>query len=400
MSWLDDLVEAAAAAETPSSYIFWSGIATISAIVSPNVYINRGGIYKLSPNVFVMLIGESGLGKGFPIAISKKLVKIVNNTRLISGRNTIQAIVKDLGTSETDPKTGVPKFKDARGYVVSGEFSTLVQEDKAALPILTELYDKHWNEDWKNTTKGAGIDVLHSPTITLLGGSTPEHFANVVPESDVKGGFVGRILTVYEEDRSKINPLEDTEAVVEFPFERLSVYLKELAKVKGDFKFSDIGRKFWVKWYTEVRGKKFHDPTGAINRLPDNVLKVAMCLSLSESPELIIDAVHIAEAVERCMALTVDSRRLTDGKGASELGIPTKLVIWTLFKLPSHEIEKGKLLRMHYGQFDTYSLDRIIVTLEQAGLAKCFQRDKKVWLKMPDEAVESLKKNEERIMVK
>jgi len=396
LSWLAHLVEAAKKAETPSSYIYWCGISTISAIISPNVYINRGGIYKLSPNVFVMLIGESGLGKGFPVAVSKKLVKMVGNNRVITGRNTIQAILRELGTSETDPKTGIPKFKDARGYIVSGEFATLLQEDKAALPVLTELYDKHYNEEWQNSTKGAGVDTLISPTITLFGGSTPEHFSNVVPESDVKGGFVGRILTVYEEERSKVNPLEDTEAENDFPFNDLAVHLKEISKVKGAFKFTKPGKDYWVEWYKDIRTKKVHDPTGAINRLPDNVLKVAMCLAMSRGTELLIGEEDLEESITKCMNLTIDSRRLTEGKGASELGIPTKLVIHTLYKLENHEIAKSKLLQMHYGQFDVYALDRIIATLESADMITTRSVGGQVILQMSSEAVKNITRFMER----
>src|SRR5689334_13937048 len=119
MSWLDKLLEATENAETPRSYIYWAGISIISATIAPNVYINRGGYYKLQPNTFIFLIGESGLGKGLPINIARKLTKIVNTTRLIDGSNTIQSIIYELGNSETDQKSGVPKWKDSRGFIVS-----------------------------------------------------------------------------------------------------------------------------------------------------------------------------------------------------------------------------------------------------------------------------------------
>lgn len=395
MSWLDNLLLACEEAETPVSWNYWAGIASISAVVSPNVWINRK-FYKLSPNVFIMLIGESGIGKGFPIYVSKKLVNLSGATRVISGRNTIQSILKELGSTSSDEKTGVPKFKDARGFVVSGEFSTLLQEDKAALPILTDLYDKHYNENWDNSTKGSGIDKLVSPSVTLFGGSTPEHFSNVVPDSDVKGGFVGRILTSYAEERSKINPLSDTEADNNFPFNDLVEHLRLISLVKGPFKYGPGARAEWDEWYYAIRTKKVHDPTGAVNRLPDNVLKVAMCLSLADGVSLEISLCNLRESIDKCMNLTIDSRRLTEGKGASELGAPTKLVIYTLYKAPDYEMAKSKLLQQHYGQFDVYALDRIIQTLETAGMIQSYLKDRQTILKMLPEAVLSITKFMER----
>lgn len=396
MSWIDNLLKETTEAETPRNYIFWAGIATISAIVAPNVWINRGGVYKLSPNVFVMLIGESGLGKGLPINVSKKLVKMVGSTRVISGRNTIQAILKELAASETDEKTGVPKWKDSRAFIVSGEFSTLLQEDKAALPIITELYDTHYSEDWDNKTKGSGIDKLDRVNITLFGGSTPEHFRNVVPEADVRGGFVGRILTVYEEERWKINPLSDTSAELKFPYDELSEHLRTLALIKGPFSYCPDARKLWDEWYLDIRGRKIHDPTGAVNRLPDNVLKVAMCLALSKRIELFLHKEDLEEAIDRCMTLTIDSRRLTGGQGKSALGEQTHMVIQALLRAEENILPKSEILRRYYGQFDVYELDKIIQTLETAGIVDSALSEGQVYLRMKEEAVQAVKKFMER----
>lgn len=395
LSWIDCLLEATSEAETPTNYIYWAGISIISAVIGPHVYINRGGVYKLSPNTFIMLIGESGLGKGLPISVAKKLVRLVDSTRVIAGRNTIQAIIRDLSQSETSEKNGVPKFKDSRGYIVSGEFATLLQEDKSALPVLTEFYDTHFMSEWINTTKSAGVDKLTGINITLFGGSTPEHFNDVVPDADVKGGFVGRILTVFAEERSKINPLSDTEMTSEFPYEELANHLKLISQVKGAFKYTKDGKRLWEEWYTDIRTRKVHDPTGAVNRLPDNVLKVAMCLSLSRGVELLIHKTDLEEAIEKCMGLTIESRRLTEGKGRSELASGAKLVIKTLLQAVENKVTKSKLLQMHYGTFDVYELDRIIQTLEVADIIVQSHENGTV-INMTTNAIINLKKWMER----
>lgn len=395
-NWIDKLIKATEEAETPVSYIYWSGVATISAVIGPNVWINRRGVYKLSPNLFIMLIGESGLGKGLPINISKQLVTKVGSTRVISGRNTIQAIVQELGRTETNEKTGIPAFKDARGYIVSGELSTLLQEDKAALPILTELYDTHFNEDWKNTTKNSGKDKLDKVNVTLFAGSTPEHFQNVVPETDVKGGFVGRLLTVYAEKRSKINALEDTENEYQFPYEELLEHLRVISLVRGPFQYSPEGKVEWKRWYHEIRGREIHDPTGAVNRLPDNVLKVAMCLSMGDDIDKVIHKKHLEESIEKCMELTIDSRKLTEGKGKSPLGEQTKLVLEVLFRAENHMLTKSHILRRYYGQFDVHDLDKIISTLESADFIECSMVGGQVILQLKAEVVEGVNKLMER----
>lgn len=406
MSWLKKLLDATDQAETPRSYIYWAGISAISAVIAPNVYINRGGVYKLQPNLFIILIGESGLGKGLPIKIARRIVNLVGNTRVLYGNNTIQSIIFDLANSETDQKSGIPKWKDARGYIVSGEFATLLQEDKQALPTLTEFYDTHFvggvsGDDWKKSTKTSGRDKLEGLCVSLFAGSTPEHFQNTVPEHDVKGGFVGRLLTVYEEKRHRVNPLDDTETELEIPYEELSAWLIVISKMKGKFTWeNEEAREVWKTWYHDIKGpgRKIHDPTGAVNRLPDNVLKVAMCLSLARQCEkLVLSVDDLQESITKCMSLSIDSRRLTGDRGPSQIGAQVKFVTEVLFKAALEEevVTKGLLLRKYYGHFDLYELDRIISTLEASDICESYPMQgppADVMIRMKQGTVDNLKR--------
>ena len=205
MGWLDDVMKATSHAETPHSFIKWGALSAISAVAAPHVFLDRGGLYKVSPNTYVMLLARSGLGKGFPIWMAKALVEDVKCTRVISGRNSIQSVLKDLGSSHTTKDSNTPVFRDSRGFLVSGEFADFITYDPHALIILTDLYDTHYNSTWKNTTKGQGIDSLVKPCLTMFGASTPVHFKSVVPESSIGGGFIGRTLLVYEDKRSRNN---------------------------------------------------------------------------------------------------------------------------------------------------------------------------------------------------
>jgi hypothetical protein len=180
--------------------------------------------------------------------MSKRLVGMVNTTRVISGRSTIQKIIKDLSTSESDEKTGVPRFKDARGYIVSGEFATSVQRDLDMFTILTDLYDTHANlEGWTNSTKSGGAEYLKAPCVTLFSGASPEHFEDYIPKANIYGGFVGRTLLIYEEKRWKINSLTE-ELTEEIDYEMLATHLRLLKDVKGAFKWSPEGKDIFNEW--------------------------------------------------------------------------------------------------------------------------------------------------------
>lgn len=366
-SWIDLIQKETDAAETPRSYIYWAGLSAISAVIAPNVWLNRGGVYLLRPNLYVLLIGHSGLGKGLPIAIAKRLATKVGSSRVISGRNSIQAIIKGLSEPHTNTVAN-KQVMDARGFIVSGEFATLLLQDDQALTILTDLYDTHYNEVWKNTLKNSPVEELKSPCITMFGGSSPEHFAAAVPSVNIGGGFMGRTLVVYEENRHRINPLSNTDDAVKINIDYLAEHLHEVAKCKGGFKFSDEAVGRWEEWYIDFRKKKFEDETGLTHRMPDHVLKVAMCISLTKKFEMIITEEDLEESISACMLLGLNTKRITKGSGKSTLGPIIKKVFEMLVNSAKKQMTRQELLLSGYGNFASFELDHVVRTLEEANL--------------------------------
>src|SRR5262245_21374101 len=153
MSFLSEILASARELEPPLNFWYWAGLAAISAVVKDNIWMPRGGdYYKLYPNIYVMFHAESGLMKGPPINLAKDLVKRVNSTRIISGRSSIQGILKKLGTTQTQPGGKIDKKSVA--FIVSSELTSSIVEDKAAATILTDLYDRNWNErEWQSLLK-------------------------------------------------------------------------------------------------------------------------------------------------------------------------------------------------------------------------------------------------------
>ena len=363
MSWLSDIMKATDYAETPHSFIKWGALSALSAVVAPNVFLDKV-FYKLSPNLYVMLLARSGLGKGFPVTLAKQLVEQVHCTRVIGGRNSIQSVLQNLGQVKSQVNGTIP-FKDSRGFLVSGEFADFITYDPQALLILTDLYDTHYTSDWKNTMKGAGVDILKNPCITILGASSPVHFKNVIPESSIGGGFLARTLLVYEEKRSRINPLTEQPTNV-FNIAELAEYLKHAAKLRGEFAWTKSGKLRFEQWYTEFRGRDVQDDTGTIERLHDHVLKVAMLLQISvDMDNLVLGEDVVQEAIETVETLGINAKKnfLVDGKSASKEHIG--VVLKQLFKQKEFQVTRPVILQRCWGHMNAQELDVAIMTLQQ-----------------------------------
>ena len=124
-------------AETPRSYIKWAAYSAISAVVKKNVFFDKQ-FYKIYANTYIMLMGPSGITKSYATDIAKKLVKSVNNTKIISGQNSIEGILEKLARSKSNEK-GEIEGKAAHAFIVASEFTNLLLDNPQAFGILTDL---------------------------------------------------------------------------------------------------------------------------------------------------------------------------------------------------------------------------------------------------------------------
>lgn len=372
-SWLEELLDGTADVETPKKFIFWSGLATISAVVKNNVWIRRyphstdteREAYKLFPNLYVLLIAPSGHRKGYAVAIAKELAELAGDVRVISGRNSIQGIIQDLGNARTSPKGGPPRV-DSTAFIVSGEWSTSLVRDPDALTILTDLYDGQYNKVWKNTLKHSGVEKLVGVNITMLGGLNETHFHDMITDKEMEGGFIARCMLIQSKQRERKNlGLRPTNRVLDLP--KLAGYLKELKKLKGPFKVENDAIEYMEEWYNnEWEPEHSGDKTGLAMRVHDHILKVAELLSLSRRPELVVEKQDLVLAKTISLEMMSRADTVTKGAGMSEYARKTKVFIEALLRAPGHKLSRRRLLSRCYGDIDANDLKRIEETLAQA----------------------------------
>jgi hypothetical protein len=364
MSWIQQVLDATEEAESPRAFIYWAALASIAAVMRKNVWIDKH-LYKLYPNIYVLLVAKSGMRKAFPITLAKRLVRLTKVTRVIAGRNTVQAIIRDLATAYTLPQGGL--ITDGHGFLAAGEFSSFIIRDQDALTILTDLYDTYDHEpEWRNLLK-SGIETIANPCITMLGASNQTHLRDKISEVDIDGGFIGRTLMIVGETKYKLNPLMEA-PVTPIDFDALAEHLKEISRLKGQFIITPEGKDIYSKWYLDFNSKEHDDRTGTSNRIHDHILKVSMLIALSQRAELSITGQDMQAAISACLGFMVNVNKTVMPGTKSALSEPTKLVMSELLNRPDHKIPRNKLLQKFWGDLDSMDLDRIIETLTQAGL--------------------------------
>jgi hypothetical protein len=390
-NWLSDFVDQHAELESPKSFWRWAAISAMSAVLKDQVWLNRQ-IYNLYPNIYCMLHAESGLKKGPPISAARQLVKSVNNTRIISGRSSIQGILKDLGTAYTQP--GGKIVNKSVAFICSSELSSSIVDDKVATKILTDLYDRQYNVgEWKSLLKMETFE-LKDPTITMLTATNEAMSEDFFTRSAIQGGYFARTFIVYEKESKVINslmyPLKHTPNYV------ISAnYLKEIAKLTGPFeptavleqcglyKYKRIkhGREIWFNevgllydnWYEnfrEVIKTIDKDETGTLNRFGDSVLKVAMLLSLAREPKLELSVEAMDEAIRECEKLLGNVRKTTMGKhGISQSALLKTLIIMELLNRENHQVSRTMLMKKMWQHYENaQEFDDMLASFDAAGM--------------------------------
>jgi hypothetical protein len=384
MNWIKRVTDSYQDNEAPERFFYWAALCALSAIARKKVYLDKFQ-YKLYPNIFAFLIAGSGGRKGLPVWVARKLVEKAHCTRVIYGRASIQRIIQELG--KPYPLGDGVTLRDAQGFLVSGELAAFLVKDPDALTILTDIYDTHSYEDfWINSLKSTDTDKLRSPCLTLLGATNEDHFAEAVPNSAVGGGFIARTFIVLSNEKCVPNSLTDPPENTA-DIESLSEYLMEIATLEGEFKWTDKGKKLYNEWYYPHISKSYFDPTGTMKRLGDQVLKVAMLVSLSEGPSLELDEQCIFEAITVSEACVLGMQQVTMGSGKHAMTAGTRIVVRELVLNPMHQVDKAILLQRYIGQFDDFDLTRIAETLQAANVIDIIPHGKEMVYKMKASAL-------------
>jgi hypothetical protein len=334
-----------------------------------NVWLDKF-YYKLYPNIYVLLIAKSGMRKAFPVSLAKRLVRATKMTRVIAGRNTIQAILQDLSLAYTQPQGGM--VTDAYGFLAAGEFSSFIVRDQDALTILTDLYDTHDHEpEWRNLLK-SGSETLTNPCITMLGASNQAHLNDKLQAIDIDGGFVGRTLMIVGNEKYKHNSLVEKPDTL-LDVQELADYLKEIALLEGSFQWSDEGKKIYNDWYLSFVEDEHEDDTGTTNRIHDHILKVAMLISLSKGKDLVLKGEDINDAIMSCMTFITNVKKTVlagGGTTGTDLAGPTRQVMTVLLNSKDMQMVRKRLLQRVWPGCDAVTFDRVLDNLTQVGFVK------------------------------
>lgn len=302
MSWLDDYLTYTAKQESPKIFHYWNGLTTIAATLARKCYLPRvsDGILRYTNypgQMMVILVAGSGrLRKSTSIKLAKSLCEGVG-LKVLDGKTSPEKLLSMLGGSGTHTKSGTIAIFAPELSV----FFSRQQYAESLIDIITDLADAPDRKDFP-TQKGGDIWVKDA-CVTFFGATTPSSLAEAIPQRAHQHGFMSRFIFVYSSTTDRKESLSETRpdpAKMKWALDlknRLTYGLQGIAKLSGPFDYTDDARDWYDDWYNKYTDKADAEGEGWVSRVPDHMLRTAMCLQVSKNMSLILEKDTLLEAL-------------------------------------------------------------------------------------------------------
>jgi hypothetical protein len=355
--------------EVPAVFSVWTGVATVSAVLGRDCFIDQG-YFTIYPNVYIVLTaGSARCRKSTSIKISEDLLSQVRPAvNTLSQKMTPQALIETLSTmdGELGDTDIVPS---AVGIAVVDELSTLIDKDSfrnGLIALLTDLYDCN---DFEYRTRGRGKELVKNPCLSVLGGSTIQWIKESIPEVAIGGGFTSRIVFVYKESREKLVAWPRMSPENEKRREDIIHDLCEIATMRGPFGISNEVIEEYEKEYINFYN---HSPlmtdsglSGYANRRHHILLKVAMIVSASRRDDRIITKPDLDVAINLLRKAEVDMPKVLRTIEANQTGNIFEQIL--RFIMERQTVNRQQLIRRFRNKMTSQELDVFMSTLEDEG---------------------------------
>jgi len=373
-NWLDSYMEWTFNTEPAQQFHEWVSLAVISMALRKKVWFRFGRI-KLHSNLFVVLVAEPGVArKTQAINYGEEIVSEVSAIVTSADAITPQAMLEDLeiAKSEETMPDGTLLIHNSLS-IISSEFESFLGQKKdntKMLVLLTDLYDCKIRP-YRYRTKGAGTNVIASPFLVVVAGTTPESLASSLPSTAIGGGLTTRILFVWADSKwKKVDVPEVTNDLKELK-KHLINDLTIISRIVGAYTYTKESRKWWKDFYNNYEElspmRLCKDPSfqGWYSRKPTLMLKVGMLVAAAKSNTLTVGIPELEEALARIEKVEAVMHKGFVAVGRSDITPDVALVMQVVQR--AKIISEKQLMSLIWRDVDDRKFDNVMNTCIKAG---------------------------------
>lgn len=293
MSFLANYLAACGTSEVPRPYHAWMALSVLAAVMQDRVWMQKGAT-QVRPNLYVFLIGPSGIGKDEAIAHGFRLLRDFQQIPMVYGRVTAASLIDMLAH-----KSGMPS-RYAKLFLATPELAMSVGRGPMADDLIKFMTALYGGSDVPLTerTRTSGRHVIKNHCLNWVAGTTREWLRDCVTREAVEGGFFARVACVqasYDFANRIADPAlpENHEELVE----GLHAHVTKLIGVEGEIVFEPRAKAIHDEWY-DTRPEPLDETLIPSWRREDDAgRKIAMLLAMAEpNADRVVQVRHVVEA--------------------------------------------------------------------------------------------------------
>lgn len=383
--------------ESPLSFWKWSSYGAVAATLRYNCNL-KWGTSNLYPNLYILLLADSAAyRKDAGPELVGELLKECAHTKVIMGRASWQGILDELSQDIGNKKTGVP-IRNGAGTIIAMEFTAAFVEDPNLIKMMTEGYS--YVEEFEYTLRGGKTKIKHR-CINMLGGSNETLLRDLYNIQASYGGLLRRTCLIKPDKRRPPNALMDSKDHMSIGDKKLLVdQLKVIQNLKGEFNITPDAKVAYKDWYVDLYNSydKLDDRSGFIQGVHSLIMKLAMIIAASQNI-LIIDEKIINRAIKEILALKENYVTFMMGSGRNpqaNMGATILATLWQYHNSSNGVIKSLKrrdILLKHWNEISSEDLDKLLTTLEGAGLIQMIPHGNEPSYQLTNTAKDAFLKN-------
>jgi hypothetical protein len=308
-------------------------LTAVGAMVGRRASID-GGYTPHHCNLFTLIVGETGIGKGSAWSLVQRFVEAVDpkfRERLASDVQSAPGLIqlvtdgtrrpakKQRGTTPADWEWVVPPVEDKRLLLCNEEMQTVLTAKERRGATLGELLKQAWDG---KTLENNAKDRLKAtdPHVSLIGHITPADLKHSLGHSrrDRSNGYHNRFIFVQAR-RMRSLPFGGAAPDFDDLLAQVRVALDDVAARPLQLNWADDARHEWTTIYEAC---KCGDPflsglDGVRERLHCHIMRVAMLLAVMDKARA-IHLAHLQAAKAICLPALDGCRDLFDGRSTDD----------------------------------------------------------------------------------
>lgn len=358
--WLKDYEKLTSDQESPRVFHQWCGLFALSCALGRRVFLDRG-VYILYPNLYVMLVAESGkYKKSTAIEIIESMVRrALPGMPLIAQKVTPEALLLELHRRRNScGRSEAIIAAEELGVFLGGKATNL-----SLVQLLTKLYNCKDTLDYRTVTHG--LITAKNTWCAIIAGTTPAWLREALTDTSVEGGFTSRFIFIYGKGKVKRRAFPTMDRELQ---EILTDKLMEIGMLQGAYILSDQAKKIFASWYEEEPSKEAMLLPGYYSRKHDTGLKIAMLLSASRDGDMIIDGEDLIRARE--ILESIESHLIDTFKAIQTTpdGVDNKNILNFIVSAGERGVTFAEIARKLNYKYSFESIKKVVSGLREAEL--------------------------------